>query len=187
VIIFFLLQLVLCSICIFRLSFLQNTLANEIIENYSDLEATSIINMVEKIELYSMFTKVIVGYSIAIGIIQLLLTAHLVTKETLAISGDGSNDFSSAENEISNDTSAELFSEFINSTESLTPTERLIFDQYLEGKSGKEVSEVLGITINTLKVHNNHIYKKLKISSKEELSLYIYLITKSGMLSEIVK
>jgi len=182
-IIFFLLQLIICSISIVRLGFLQNTLANEVIKNNDRQETVSILDIHEKEELYSMFTRVIIDYSIAItiifcvGIIEILLTAHLATKETLAASSYRSN----------NSSSAELFSEFINSTENLTYTERLIFDQYLEGKSGKEVTETLGITMNTLKVHNNHIYKKLKISSKEELSLYIDLISKSGMLAEIIK
>jgi DNA-binding CsgD family transcriptional regulator len=80
-----------------------------------------------------------------------------------------------------------LFSEFISRTETLTPTERLIFNSYLENRTGKEAAELLGITANTLKVHNNHIYKKLMVSSKEELSLYIELIRKSGMISEILK
>lgn len=79
----------------------------------------------------------------------------------------------------------DLFNEFIERTRTLTYTERLIFDHYISGKSAKEVTEVMFISINTLKVHNKHIYQKLNISSREELLLYIELLRKSKKLSEI--
>ncbi|MBR5535276.1 MAG: hypothetical protein IKU60_01375 [Clostridia bacterium] len=51
----------------------------------------------------------------------------------------------------------------------LTPTEAKIYNYYLEGKSSKEVMELLTIKENTLKYHNKNIYSKLGVSSRKEL------------------
>lgn len=51
----------------------------------------------------------------------------------------------------------------------LTPTERAIYDLYLEGKSTKEVLELLDIKENTLKFHNKNLYAKLEVSSRKQL------------------
>ncbi|MBE6574379.1 MAG: hypothetical protein E7652_08330 [Ruminococcaceae bacterium] len=51
----------------------------------------------------------------------------------------------------------------------LTPTEKLIYDLYIEGKSTKEVLTELNIKENTLKYHNKNIYSKLGVSSRKEL------------------
>lgn len=52
---------------------------------------------------------------------------------------------------------------------SLTPTERTIYDYYLEGKSTREVMSLLNITENTLKYHNKNLYGKLGVSSRKQL------------------
>jgi len=52
---------------------------------------------------------------------------------------------------------------------SLTPTERIIYDFYLEGKSTKEIMAELNIKENTLKYHNKNIYSKLGVSSRKQL------------------
>ena len=51
----------------------------------------------------------------------------------------------------------------------LTPTERNVFEQYLAGKSSKEIMETLAIKENTLKYHNRNIYSKLGVSSRKQL------------------
>ena len=51
----------------------------------------------------------------------------------------------------------------------LTPTERVIYDFYLEGKSTKEIMAALNIKENTLKYHNKNIYGKLGVSSRKQL------------------
>lgn len=51
----------------------------------------------------------------------------------------------------------------------LTPTERMIFDLYLSGKSTREIMRALSITENTLKYHNKNIYGKLGVSSRKQL------------------
>ena len=67
------------------------------------------------------------------------------------------------------DTTPERLQQFLNGVNSLTPTERCIYDYYLEKKSTKEVLELLNIKENTLKFHNKNIYSKLDVSSRKEL------------------
>lgn len=59
-----------------------------------------------------------------------------------------------------------------NNLHTLTHTERLIFDLYLEEKSTKEVLKEMNITENTLKYHNKNIYSKLGVSSRKQLIRY---------------
>ena len=58
---------------------------------------------------------------------------------------------------------------FLTGVESLTQTERLIYDAYIERITTKEIMASLNITQNTLKFHNKHIYHKLGVSSRKEL------------------
>lgn len=58
---------------------------------------------------------------------------------------------------------------FENGLLELTPTEKAIYGFYTEGKSTKEIREILNITENTLKYHNKNIYSKLGVSSRKEL------------------
>lgn len=51
----------------------------------------------------------------------------------------------------------------------LTPTERIIFNLYMEGKSTKEIMAELNIKENTLKYHNKNIYGKLGVNSRKQL------------------
>jgi DNA-binding CsgD family transcriptional regulator len=51
----------------------------------------------------------------------------------------------------------------------LTPTERIILDLYLSGKSAKDVLVDQHIKENTLKYHNRNIYSKLGVSSRKQL------------------
>lgn len=43
---------------------------------------------------------------------------------------------------------------------------------YIEGKTGKDIQEILEITDNTLKYHNKNIYSKLGVKSRKELLVY---------------
>ena len=51
----------------------------------------------------------------------------------------------------------------------LTPTERRIYELYLEGKSTRTIMIDLNITENTLKYHNKNLYGKLGVSSRKQL------------------
>lgn len=66
---------------------------------------------------------------------------------------------------------------FKSQLQSLTPTEKKIFNFYVEGKSTKEIMAELNIKENTLKYHNKNIYGKLGVSSRKEL-VKIYEIIK---------
>ncbi len=58
---------------------------------------------------------------------------------------------------------------FLSQIQSLTPTERTIYDFYLSGKTTKEIMATLNIKENTLKYHNKNIYGKLGVSSRKQL------------------
>lgn len=51
----------------------------------------------------------------------------------------------------------------------LTPTEKQIFNLYIEGKSTKDILDILNIKENTLKYHNKNIYGKLCVKSRKQL------------------
>lgn len=51
----------------------------------------------------------------------------------------------------------------------LSQQERKVFALILEGKSNKEISSVLSISLSTVKSHINSIYSKLGISSRKEM------------------
>ena len=74
--------------------------------------------------------------------------------------------------------SKETIEIYLEGQSKLTPTERLIFDLYITGKSTKEIMAEMTITENTLKFHNKNIYGKLGVSSRKELiTIYRYLST----------
>ncbi|MBU9728462.1 response regulator transcription factor [Diplocloster modestus] len=75
----------------------------------------------------------------------------------------------------------DLFGDFIARIGTLTQTERKIFRHYAAGKSVDEILSFMYISMSTLKTHNGHIYAKLGITSKDELTLYAELIKKSGL------
>lgn len=58
---------------------------------------------------------------------------------------------------------------FNNGLKTLTPTERIIFKAYLEGKTSKEIMSELNIKENTLKFHNKNLYSKLGVTSRKQL------------------
>lgn len=57
-----------------------------------------------------------------------------------------------------------------NALDILTPREREIACYISEGKSYKEIAELLFISQNTVRNHVNHIYKKLEVKNKVELT-----------------
>lgn len=70
----------------------------------------------------------------------------------------------------------EAYALFCSSLSSLTPREREIFGLYLEGKTGKEIQELLHINPNTVKYHNRNVYDKLGVRSRKELLKYATLM-----------
>jgi DNA-binding CsgD family transcriptional regulator len=62
-----------------------------------------------------------------------------------------------------------LFRKNTNLTNSLSIQERKIFTLIKDGKSNKEISDILNIGLNTVKSHVSSIYSKLKIGSRKEV------------------
>ena len=58
---------------------------------------------------------------------------------------------------------------FTSGLETLTPTEKAIYDMYVDGKGTKDVLTALNIKENTLKFHNKNLYGKLGVSSRKQL------------------
>lgn len=73
-----------------------------------------------------------------------------------------------------------LFDEFVKNTRTLSPAERSVFDLYVEGHTAKEITEILSLSINTIKTHNKRIYMKLNVTSREELLLYVNMLKEAG-------
>lgn len=65
--------------------------------------------------------------------------------------------------------SAEQLQRFSEGLSELTPTEQLVYQLHLEGRSTREILEQLNIKENTLKYHNKNLYGKLGVSSRKQL------------------
>ncbi|MFP3589434.1 LuxR C-terminal-related transcriptional regulator, partial [Paraburkholderia sp. SIMBA_055] len=55
----------------------------------------------------------------------------------------------------------------------LTPREKEVAKQIMEGKSNKAISEALFITEGTVKNYVSRILEKLQMNNRTELSLYL--------------
>ena len=65
---------------------------------------------------------------------------------------------------------------FLINLKTLTPSEQIIFEMYLEGKTAKDIMAIRDIKETTLKYHNRNIYDKLGVSSRKELLRYAALM-----------
>ena len=65
--------------------------------------------------------------------------------------------------------SQEAMEYFTRGVDTLTPTERSIYEAYLVGSSTKQILSEMNIKENTLKFHNKNIYGKLGVSSRKQL------------------
>lgn len=63
----------------------------------------------------------------------------------------------------------EDYENFCQGIENLTATERRVFDYYLEGKSVKEITELMGVKESTVRFHNRNIYVTLGVNSLKQL------------------
>lgn len=80
-----------------------------------------------------------------------------------------------------------LMQNFVESVQKLTPMEKTVFQYYIEGHTLEEVSQLSFISLNTAKKHNTNINRKLGVSNREELLLYIDIFRRCGRLDEIEK
>ncbi len=72
--------------------------------------------------------------------------------------------------------STAAFESFIESIKTLSRAEKAVFDLYIKGHTAKEITEILFLSINTIKTHNKRIYEKLNVSSRKELLIYINMM-----------
>ena len=63
--------------------------------------------------------------------------------------------------------------------------ERTVLQFYIDGYTIEEVAARAFISVNTVKKHNTNINRKLEVSNREELMLYIDLFRRSGRIGEI--
>jgi DNA-binding CsgD family transcriptional regulator len=62
-----------------------------------------------------------------------------------------------------------MFKKKRNILKDLSVQERKIYALILEGKSNKEMSDILGISLSTVKSHVNNIYSKLDVNSRKDI------------------
>lgn len=68
-----------------------------------------------------------------------------------------------------NEVDPDDYEQFRLGIQSLTPKERMVFNYYLEGKSVKEIVELVGFKESTIRFHNRNIYSKLGVNSLKQL------------------
>ena len=78
------------------------------------------------------------------------------------------------------------FKKFIEATSSLTPAELNVLVLLIKGYDVDQLPEILYISKSTAKHHILKIYKKLNVSSRGELLLYLDLIKGCGMVDQII-
>lgn len=61
------------------------------------------------------------------------------------------------------------YANFRRGIQDLTATERRVFDYYLEGRSVKEITELMSIKESTVRFHNRNIYTALGVKSLKQL------------------
>ena len=70
----------------------------------------------------------------------------------------------------------DAYAQFLDGIETLTPTERKIFNYYLDGLSVKEIAQTISVKESTVYSHNKNIYGKLGINSLKQLLRYAALM-----------
>jgi len=74
----------------------------------------------------------------------------------------------------------EDYQRFLEGMRSLTPAERKVFHLYLEGRSSKEILELMTIKDSTLRYHNRNIYQKLGVNSLKQMLRYGTLVNQKN-------
>ncbi len=77
----------------------------------------------------------------------------------------------------------EDYENFRRSIQDLTATERRIFNYYLEGKSVREITELMNVKESTVRFHNRNIYMTLGVNSLKQLLRCAAILRQEGELS----
>lgn len=113
---------------------------------------------------------------------RLRALADVSASDSIVTDNTDNEDFITAtpiSNYVNNDNS-EQFDSFLSGLKELTPTERTIYDYYINGKNTSEIMIALNIKENTLKFHNKNIYGKLNVSSRKQLLEIYKQLNQSG-------
>ena len=79
----------------------------------------------------------------------------------------------------------ELFFDFARRVETLTPMERTVLQYYINGFSVNEIAEKEFISLSTVRKHNSNINRKLGVSTREELLLYMDMFRRCDLMEKI--
>lgn len=80
---------------------------------------------------------------------------------------------------------AELFEHFARNVKTLTNAEYNIFRYYMNGYEVAQIPTAACVSMSTVKKHNGNIYRKLEISSNEELMMYLDLFRRCGCIEKL--
>lgn len=79
----------------------------------------------------------------------------------------------------------ELLEHFARNVKTLTHSEYNIFQYYMNGYEMAQIPEAACISMSTVKKHNGNIYKKLEISSNNELMMYLDLFRRCNCIERL--
>ena len=79
----------------------------------------------------------------------------------------------------------EMLKAFALRVETLTPSERMVLQYYVDGYTIQEIASLLYLSIGTARKHNTNMNRKLGITVREELMLYIELFRKCDQLDKL--
>ncbi len=112
------------------------------------------------------------------------LIGHIKSKEKELINkqmeyqaqleNDSSNSNSIEDHSLLADITA--YQTFIKQLDTLTKSEKKVFELYMQKLNAHEVAQKLCVSINTIRTHNRNIYSKLYVSSYKELMVYIQMM-----------
>lgn len=80
---------------------------------------------------------------------------------------------------------AELFEHFALNVKTLTNAEYNIFQYYMNGYEVAQIPTAACVSMSTVKKHNGNIYRKLEISSNEELMMYLDLFRRCDCIEKL--
>ena len=80
---------------------------------------------------------------------------------------------------------AELFERFAQNVKTLTNAEYNIFRYYMNGYEVAQIPTAACVSMSTVKKHNGNIYRKLEISSNEELMMYLDLFRRCDCIEKL--
>ena len=80
---------------------------------------------------------------------------------------------------------ADLFEHFAQNVKTLTNAEYNILRYYMNGYEVSQIPTAACISMSTVKKHNGNIYRKLEISSNEELMMYLDLFRRCDLIEKL--